>query len=77
MDSEAKADALEDFMTRQLNEAVARNQGAGQNAAKKFPTVAEIEAQIDTRHYRRGAGNLFVARTDNVRRSAIARVDNP
>ncbi len=70
MDSEAKADALEDFMTRQLNEAVARNQGAGQNAAKKFPTVAEIEAQIDTRRYRRGAGNLFVARTDNVKRLA-------
>jgi hypothetical protein len=70
MDSEAKADALEDFMTRQLNDAVARNQGAGQNAAKKFPTVAEIEGQIDTRHYRRGAGNLFVARTDNVKRLA-------
>jgi hypothetical protein len=70
MDSEAKADALEDFMTRQLNEAVARNQGAGQNAVKKFPTVAEVEAQIDTRHYRRGAGNLFVARTDNVKRLA-------
>ena len=33
---------------------------AGQAAAKKFPKAAEIEAQIDTRSYRRGVGNLFL-----------------
>ena len=55
MDSEAKADALEDFLGDQLDEAVASKQGT----AKKFPTVAELDAQIETRTYRRGAGSLF------------------
>jgi hypothetical protein len=57
LDSEAKADALEDFMAEQLDESVARNQGVA--APKKFPTVAELDAQIETRTYRRGAGSLF------------------
>ncbi len=57
MSSEAKADALEHHMAFQLNAAI----------AKKFPTAAEIEAQIDTRPTRRGAGNLFVAREGNVK----------
>jgi hypothetical protein len=55
MDSEAKADALEDFLGDQLDEAVANKQGT----AKKFPTVAELDAQIETRTYRRGVGSLF------------------
>jgi hypothetical protein len=60
MDSEAKADALEDYMIEQLSE----QQGGGRGATPaKFPTAAEIEAQINTRHYRRGAGSLFVAAT--------------
>ena len=62
MGSEAKADALEDYMMQQLNAAA-----AGQTA-QKFPTVADLEAQIETRHWRRGVGNLFVARTGNVKR---------
>jgi len=57
MSSEAKADALEHHMAFQLNAAI----------AKKFPTAAEVEAQIDTRPTRRGAGNLFVAREGNVK----------
>src|SRR5262245_61554408 len=69
MDSEAKADALEDYMTRRLNEEVAAQQ-EGPSAAKKFPTVAEIEAQIETRSLRRGVGNLFVARSGNVKKLA-------
>ena len=64
MDSEAKADALEEFMMRKLDEAVAQNQGASQ----KFPTVAEIEAQIETRSTRRGVGNLFTASSGTVKR---------
>lgn len=68
MDSEAKADALEEFMTEQLDQAVARNQGAAA-PAKKFPTVAELEAQIETRTYRRGVGSLF-AGTHNVKKLA-------
>ena len=56
MDSEAKADALEHYMMVQLDDA-AKAQASG----KKFPTAAEIESQIDTRTYRRGAGNLFAS----------------
>jgi len=64
MDSEARADALEDYMSQQLDAAVASNQGGD----KKFPTVAELEAQIETRNYRRGAGTLFTSVRGNVRR---------
>ena len=42
--------------------------GAAQGGEQKYPTVAEIEAQIDKRPMRRGAGNLFVARQGNVKR---------
>ena len=66
MDSEAKADALEHWMEEQLDEQVAANQEA------KFPTVAEIEAQIETRNYRRGAGSLFVS---SARQRQEARAD--
>src|SRR5437870_30704 len=62
MDSEAKADAIEHYMEDQLDQAVAATQGD----AKKFPTVAEIEAQIETRNYRRGAGSLFASNRGNV-----------
>jgi hypothetical protein len=53
MSHEAKADALEEAQERALNEAVARNAAAG------FPTVAELDAAIETRPIRRGAGSLF------------------
>jgi hypothetical protein len=55
MDPEARADALEDYMSQQLDAA------APAKTAQKFPTVAEIEAQVETRDYRRGTGSLFVA----------------
>src|SRR5499426_4440772 len=54
MGSEAKAEALESYMVQQLNNSTAANQ------SKKFPKAAEIEAQIETRSYRRGVGNLFL-----------------
>jgi hypothetical protein len=66
MDHEAKAEALEHYMEEQLDAQVAAQQG-GQ--PEKFPTVAEIEAQIETRPYRRGAGSVFVGqRGENVKR---------
>jgi hypothetical protein len=73
MDHEARAEALEEYTESTLDTLVAQNQGggaaAGQGAAEKFPTVAELEAQIDTRPTRRGVGNLFVGgRGGNVRR---------
>jgi len=58
MSHEAKADALEHYMLMQLNAA----------NAKKFPKAADIEAEIETRPYRRGAGNLFIATKGNVKR---------
>ena len=64
MDSEAKADALEHYMEEQLDEQVA----AAQGQPEKFPTVADIEAQIETRNYRRGVGSLFVSTRGNVKK---------
>jgi len=58
MSAEAKADALEEYMQEQLNEATTR----------KFPTVAELDAQIETRSSRQGAGRLFVSSYGNVKR---------
>jgi hypothetical protein len=55
MSHEAKAEALEAYMIQQLN-----TQGSSATAARKFPTAAEVEAQIETRFYRRGVGNLFL-----------------
>ena len=62
MADEAKAEALEHHMMLQLNVA---NQTS---PAAKFPTAAEVEAEIETRPTRRGTGNLFVSRAGNVKR---------
>ena len=63
MSDEAKADALEEYMSAQLNEAV-----NGQTPDETLPTAEEIAAQIETRPFRRGVGNLFLARNGNVKR---------
>src|SRR6185436_923487 len=55
MSHEAKAEALESYMIQQVN-----GSGTAANGAKKFPKAAEVEAQIETRGYRRGVGNLFL-----------------
>jgi len=70
--AEAKADALEHYMLQRLNdEAASSGSGAAPaSGAKPAPTVAEIEAQVDTRPTRRGVGNLFAARSGNVQRLA-------
>jgi hypothetical protein len=53
MSHEARAEALESYMMQQLN-------GPDAGQAKKFPKAADVEAQIETRSYRRGVGNLFL-----------------
>jgi hypothetical protein len=63
MSSEAKAEALEEYMVEQLNTAGPANQ----TQAAKFPTVAEVEANIETRHYRRGVGGLFLTTQANAK----------
>ena len=59
MDSEAKADALEAYLSDQLDDAVSAPPKGTGTAKKEYPTVAELDAQITTRSYRRGVGNLF------------------
>jgi len=61
MSSEARADALENYLTANL----ADSSGGG-GSAPRPPTVAELDAQIPTRGYRRGAGKLFAAEKGNV-----------
>ncbi|MBX9845757.1 MAG: HD domain-containing protein [Xanthobacteraceae bacterium] len=56
MDHEARADAVEDFMADKLDKEI-----LARRAKKKYPTVAEIEEQIETRDFRRGVGKLFRA----------------
>jgi hypothetical protein len=55
MSYEAKAEALEAYMMQQLN-----NPPAAAPGARKFPKAADVEAQIETRSYRRGVGNLWL-----------------
>jgi hypothetical protein len=63
MGPEAKAEAIEHYLSEQLDAEIEEQQAASGAAppAKKFPTVADLEAQVDTRGYRRGVGSLFVA----------------
>src|SRR5579863_10047002 len=61
MDHEARAEAIEDYMSDQLD-------GLDDETKPKFPKVADIEAQIETRDYRRGAGSVFVAGRGNVKK---------
>ncbi len=68
MDSEARADALESRMMSELNSAIQSKQ-ADAIAGKKYPTAAEVEAQIETRPYRAGAGFMMVPRSgENVKK---------
>ena len=62
MDAEAKADAIEDYMLEELGVST------DDTAPKKFPTVADLDAQIETRAFRRGAGSLFVSGRGNVKK---------
>src|ERR1700687_4371272 len=69
MDSEARADALESHMMAELNRAKSGDPAWDQIKPEKYPTVAEVEAQIETRKYREGVGFMYVPRTgENVRR---------
>jgi hypothetical protein len=56
MSHEARADALEDALLAQAGPSPAPRPSSAQVT---FPTVAELEAQIPTRPYRRGVGGLF------------------
>jgi len=69
MDSEARADALESHMMAELNRAKTGDPAWDETKPKKYPTVAEVEAQIETRKYREGVGFMYVPRAgENVRK---------
>jgi HD domain len=60
MDHDARADALEEFMSGRLDaEVAARKRG------KALPTVADLADKVDHRGYRRGAGKLFIHERSN------------
>jgi hypothetical protein len=60
MTHEARADAIEDALNAQLDKpAAASTLTAPAQAGEVYPKAAQIEAEITTRHYRRGAGGLF------------------
>ena len=61
LDSEAKAEALEGYLSRELDLSVFRRFGAPERAL----TVAELEAQIESRPIRRGIGTLFSSGATN------------
>ncbi len=67
MSHEAKAEALEEYMVEQLNTASPPSQAP----APTFPTAAEVDARIDTRHYRRGVGGLFLTTQPNAKVSRL------
>lgn len=58
MSHEARADALEHYLEERLYASAEGSSGGGSGAG--FPTVAELEAQIATRPYRRGVGTLML-----------------
>jgi hypothetical protein len=75
MTHEARADALEHYMMAAAAAAAPATAGASAPMAsgaaadgKPFPTVAEIDAEIETRPRRKGVGNLFTAANGNVKR---------
>lgn len=63
MDSEARADALESHMMSELNSAIAAKKSGEAKPPAKYPTAAEVEAQIETRPYRAGVGFSMVPRS--------------
>ena len=66
MSDEARADALEGHLMAQAGSVTVNP--AAVATAEKFPTMAEIEADVPNHPTRKGAGNLFVARAGNVPR---------
>ncbi len=62
LSAEAKADAIEHYLAANVTGAAA----PAATGPRRAPTVAELEAQIPTRTYRRGAGKLFAAEQGNV-----------
>jgi hypothetical protein len=63
LSAEARADALEHYLSAELDRAIP----PVPDRAANYPTVADVESEIETRNYRRGVGKLF-AGTEPVKR---------
>ena len=72
MSHEAKADALEDYMNDRLQ--LAQSADSATAARRSYPTVAELEAQIPTRHYRLGVGISFLTTDPEAHVSRLTRM---
>ena len=70
MSHEAKADALEAALKAQVSSVP----GGTGPAPKKFPSVADLEAEIPTRAWRRGTGFLFLNREANGKVSLLPKL---
>src|SRR5580692_56914 len=77
MDPEQRADALESHMLSQLNSAMESKQTSEKNETDKYPTAAEVEAQIETRKFRQCAGFLVVPRNGENLKRLPPMPDNP
>jgi hypothetical protein len=62
MDHESRADAIEHQMLHDLNAAIDLKKDPAHPDAKKYPSAAEVVAEIETRPYRAGAGFMMVSR---------------
>src|SRR4051812_40305055 len=59
MSHEARADALEEYLSDRLDGEI-----AARRRTAPYPSVADYEDRIETRPYRRGVGRLFVPEHD-------------
>jgi hypothetical protein len=66
MNHEARAEALEHYMSDLLEEPL--QAATSDDTKQKFPTVADVEAEIEKRPFRRGAGGVFVSGAGNVKK---------
>ncbi|MDT8397510.1 MAG: hypothetical protein RQ899_02720 [Pseudomonadales bacterium] len=65
MGHEARADALEAYLEDRLYAQVEGQTDGNGSGAARFPTAAELQAEIPTRSYRRGVGGLFLNTQNN------------
>ena len=73
MSHEARADAIEAALMQGLPAAAGSITDAAR-AGEVYPKVAEIEAQIPTRPYRRGVGGLFINSQPGAKVTALPRL---
>jgi hypothetical protein len=66
LNSEARADAIEDFLANQLKAAGAPADRS--NGEKNYPTAQQVEDRIETKPFRMGAGFLFTSHNGNVKK---------